>query len=35
VAVVVAPGSVARTAMSLLNLPFYESVDDARAALDG
>jgi anti-sigma B factor antagonist len=35
VAVVVPPGSVARTAMSLLNLPFYESVDDARAALDG
>jgi anti-sigma B factor antagonist len=35
VAVVVPPGSVVRTAMSLLNLPFYASVDAARAALGG
>lgn len=33
VAVVVAPGSVVRTAMSLMNLPFHETVDTARASL--
>ena len=32
-AVVVAPGSVVRTAMSLMNMPFHDSVDAARAAL--
>lgn len=31
--VVVPPGSVVRTAMSLLNLPFHDSVDAALAAL--
>ncbi len=33
VAVVVAPGSVVRTAMSLLNLPFHDTIDAARASL--
>lgn len=33
VAVVVAPGSVVRTAMSLLNMPFHDNLDAARAAL--
>lgn len=32
-AVVVAPGSVLRTAAVLMNLAFHDSVDDARAAL--
>lgn len=35
VAVVVPPGSVVRTAMSLLDLPFHDSIDAARAALRG
>lgn len=35
VAVVVPPDSVVRTAMSLLNLPFYASVNAARVALRG
>lgn len=33
VAVVAPPGSVVRTAMSLLNLPFHDSINAARAAL--
>ena len=33
VVVVVAPGSVVRTAMSLIDLPFYDSIDAARASL--
>jgi anti-sigma B factor antagonist len=33
VAVVVAPGSVVRTAMALMNLPFHDSIDAARASL--
>lgn len=32
-AIVVAPGSVVRTAMSLLNLPFHDGVDAALGAL--
>jgi anti-sigma B factor antagonist len=32
-AVVVAPGSVVRTAMTLMNMPFHDTVDAARAAL--
>lgn len=32
-AVVVAPGSVVRTAMTLMDLPFHDTVDAARAAL--
>jgi anti-sigma B factor antagonist len=33
VAVVAPPGSVVRTAMSLMNLPFHDSIDAARVAL--
>ena len=33
VAVVVAPASVVRKAMSLMNLPFYDTIDAARASL--
>jgi hypothetical protein len=33
VAVVVAPGSVVRKAMSLMGLPFYDTIDAARASL--
>jgi anti-sigma B factor antagonist len=32
-AIVIAPGSVLRTAASLMNLPFHDTVDDARASL--
>ena len=32
-AVVIAPGSVLRTAAQLMNIPFHDTVDDARAAL--
>jgi anti-sigma B factor antagonist len=35
VAVVAPPGSVVRTAMSLVNLPFHDSIDAAQAALAG
>ena len=33
VAVVAPPGSVVRTAMSLMNLPFHDSIEAAQAAL--
>lgn len=33
VAVAVAPGSVVRAAMTLMELPFHDSIDAARAAL--
>jgi anti-sigma B factor antagonist len=33
VAVVVAPGSVIRTAMTLMGLPYSDSIDAARASL--
>jgi ABC-type transporter Mla MlaB component len=32
-AVVIAPGSVLRTAAQLMKIPFHDTVDDARAAL--
>jgi anti-anti-sigma factor len=32
-AVVLSPGSVLRTAAQLMNIPFHDTVDDARAAL--
>ncbi len=34
-AVVVAPDSVVRTAMTLIHLPFHDTIDAARAALGG
>jgi hypothetical protein len=33
-AVVISPGSVLRTAAELMNVPFHDTVDDARAALE-
>lgn len=33
VAVVIAPGSVVRTAAELVNLPFHDSLTDARASM--